>query len=124
MTLKKIAALLAASLLIAACQQIESWTGGSETPASSQSAPAANANDQKQIDAAMQRAYTAPIGQQVTWSNPDSGDAGTIIAIKDGYSQQGAYCRQFQETVTAGGQSKKSSADACQMPDGSWKAAP
>lgn len=121
MTSKPFIAALAASLLLCGCQQIESWTGGtSGNPPS----PALNADDSRPITDAKQRAYTAPIGQQITWNNPATGHSGTITAVKDGYSQQGAYCREFQETIMAQDQPKTTSSSACQQPDGSWKPGP
>jgi len=70
---------------------------------------------------AEQRAYTAPIGQQITWNNPQNGNAGTITPTKDGYDQGGAYCREFQQTITVGGKQQQGYGKACQQPDGSWK---
>ncbi|MDD5586625.1 MAG: RT0821/Lpp0805 family surface protein [Alphaproteobacteria bacterium] len=70
---------------------------------------------------AEQRAYTAPIGQQITWNNPQSGNAGTIVPVRDGYASTGAYCREFQQTIMVGGQQQQGFGRACQQPDGSWK---
>lgn len=70
---------------------------------------------------AEQRAYTAPIGQQITWNNPNNGNVGVITPVRDGYAQNGAYCREFQQTITIGGQQQKGYGKACQQPDGSWK---
>jgi surface antigen len=117
---KPAVAALAALLLLPACEYFKSTPA---TEAGSQSKPALSTEDQKQIDEAMQKAYTAPVGQKVSWNNPENGNSGTIIVIKDGYSQQGAYCREFQKTVVSGGQSTKTNSDFCQMPDGSWKPA-
>jgi len=70
---------------------------------------------------AQQAAYTAPIGQQIVWNNPDNGHSGTITPTRDGRDATGAYCREFQTTVTIGGQPKPAFGRACQQPDGSWK---
>ncbi|HEU0117043.1 MAG TPA: RT0821/Lpp0805 family surface protein [Alphaproteobacteria bacterium] len=70
---------------------------------------------------AEQRAYTAPVGQQITWNNPQNGNTGTITPTRDGYAQNGAYCREFQQTITVGGQQQQGYGRACQQPDGSWK---
>ena len=70
---------------------------------------------------AEQRAYTAPVGQQITWNNPDNGNTGTITPVRDGYASNGAYCREFQQTITVGGQKQQGYGKACQQPDGSWK---
>src|SRR6185437_9024536 len=78
-------------------------------------------NDRKQAAAAERRAYAAPIGQQITWNNPNNGNSGTITPVKDGYAQNGAYCREFQENIVVGGQQKQGYGTACQQPDGTWK---
>ncbi|MBV8548581.1 MAG: glycine zipper 2TM domain-containing protein [Alphaproteobacteria bacterium] len=70
---------------------------------------------------AEQRAYTAPVGQQITWNNPQNGNSGVITPTRDGYDQSGAYCREFQQTITVGGKQQQGYGKACQQPDGSWK---
>ncbi|MGQ0662926.1 MAG: RT0821/Lpp0805 family surface protein [Pseudomonadota bacterium] len=70
---------------------------------------------------AQTRAHAAPIGQQIAWSNPESGNAGTITARKDGRDQAGNYCREYQSTVTIGGQTEQAFGTACRQPDGTWK---
>jgi surface antigen len=77
--------------------------------------------DKQRALAAQQRAATAPVGQQITWNNPQNGNSGTITPVKDGYSQSGQYCREFQQTITINGQQQNGYGTACQQPDGSWK---
>lgn len=77
--------------------------------------------DRAEMNRAESRAYAAPIGQQITWNNPQSGNAGTITPVRDGYANNGAYCREFQQTITVGGQQQQAFGRACQQPDGSWK---
>lgn len=78
-------------------------------------------NDRRRAAAAEQRAYTAPVGQQITWNNPSNGNSGTITPVRDGYASNGAYCREFQQSITVGGQQQQAYGKACQQPDGSWK---
>ncbi len=78
-------------------------------------------NDKRAAAKAEQRAYAAPIGQQITWNNPQNGNSGVIVPLRDGYDQGGAYCREFQQTITVGGQRQQGYGKACQQPDGSWK---
>ena len=78
-------------------------------------------SDRAAASRAEQRAYTAPIGQQITWNNPDNGNSGTIVPVRDGYSNTGAYCREFQQTIIVNGQQQQGFGRACQQPDGSWK---
>lgn len=77
--------------------------------------------DRAALGGATSRAYSAPIGQQITWNNPQSGNAGTITPVRDGYSNDGAYCREFQQSITVGGQKQQGYGRACQQPDGSWR---
>lgn len=77
--------------------------------------------DRKRAQSAEQRAYAAPVGQQITWNNPQNGNSGTITPVRDGYAQNGSYCREFQQTITIGGQQQQGYGKACQQPDGSWK---
>ncbi len=77
--------------------------------------------DRSEMSRAESRAYAAPIGQQITWNNPQSGNSGTVIPVRDGYSNSGAYCREFQQTITVGGQKQQGYGKACQQPDGTWK---
>ena len=78
--------------------------------------------DQLAADQATQRAHAAPIGQPIAWNNPDSGNSGTVTPVRDGTNEQtGAYCREYQTTVTVGGKTEDAFGTACQQPDGSWK---
>ncbi len=77
--------------------------------------------DRAAMGSATSRAYTTPVGQQITWNNPQSGNAGTITPVRDGYANDGSYCREFQQTITVGGQKQQGYGRACQQRDGSWK---
>lgn len=77
--------------------------------------------DQMYAARAEQAAYAAPIGQQITWNNPDSGHSGTYIPTREGRDDSGNYCREYQTTVNIGGQTQKAYGQACRQPDGSWK---
>ena len=66
-------------------------------------------------------AQTAPIGTQITWSNPYSYNAGSIAATRDGYSESGEYCREFYQTVSIGGRTQDAYGVACRQPDGAWR---
>lgn len=70
---------------------------------------------------ATQTAHSAPIGETVAWSNPESGNAGTITPVRDGQSSVGRYCREYQQTITIGGRQEQGVGTACQNPDGTWE---
>ena len=60
-------------------------------------------------------------GQPGTWNNPDNGHVGTITPTKTYQQADGAYCREYQQTVTVGGKTEQAYGTACRQPDGSWK---
>jgi surface antigen len=70
---------------------------------------------------AQQKAYAAPLGQQITWNNPDTGHAGTITPTRDGTSADGKQCREYQSTVTVAGKTQQAYGTACLQADGTWK---
>jgi surface antigen len=77
--------------------------------------------DKVEMEKASTRATTAPIGQPISWRNPDSGNSGTVTPTREGTAANGDYCREFQQSVTVGGKSEQAFGTACRQPDGSWK---
>jgi len=64
----------------------------------------------------------APIGQRISWNNPDSGHYGTVTPTRDGIDRSsGAYCREYQTTVNVGGQQQSAYGTSCRQPDGDWQ---
>jgi len=66
-------------------------------------------------------AHSAPIGEEISWSNPDTGNYGTVTPTNDGQDNAGNYCREYQQTIYVGGQQEVGYGIACEQPDGSWK---
>jgi surface antigen len=77
--------------------------------------------DRMKAKGAYQKATAAPLGEQIAWNNPDSGNSGTVVPTRDGTSTSGRYCREFQQSVVIGGQNEQAYGVACQQPDGSWE---
>jgi surface antigen len=77
--------------------------------------------DQAYMGQAVTRAQSAPIGETISWRNPESGNSCTIKPTRDGYSSAGRYCREYQQTIIVGGKSQSAYGQACQQPDGSWQ---
>lgn len=77
--------------------------------------------DRMLADQAGQKALTGPMGQSITWNNPDNGHTGTVTPTREGTDQAGAYCREYQQTVVVGGQTQQAYGTACRQPDGAWK---
>ena len=63
----------------------------------------------------------SPKGTETTWQNPDNGHAGTFIPLNTTQPQPGIYCREFQQTVTIGGETQEAFGQACRQPDGTWE---
>jgi len=59
--------------------------------------------------------------QSYGWTNPDSGHAGTVVPQPAYQNTSGQYCREYQQTVTIGGQTEDAFGTACRQPDGSWQ---
>ena len=77
--------------------------------------------DRAKAERAYNQATTAPIGEEIVWANPESGNSGTVVPTREGTSTSGKYCREFQQTVIIGGQSEEAYGVACRQPDGSWQ---
>ena len=80
-----------------------------------------DAADRYQMQEAQKEAYSAPIGETITWNNPDSGNSGSYTPVRDGQTESGKYCREYQQTIIVGGQEQQAYGTACQQPDGSWE---
>lgn len=63
-------------------------------------------------------------GTSVQWQNPDTGATTTVVPQPAFQTASGQICREFQQTVTIGGQPQQAYGTACRQADGSWKLAP
>ena len=79
-----------------------------------------NRDKQMASQSTHQALESTPSGKAVAWNNPDSGHSGTVTPVRT-YQSNGVYCREYQQTVTIGGQPERSYGTACRQPDGSWK---
>lgn len=77
--------------------------------------------DQLAMASAQATAETAPLNEPVYWRNPESGNSGTVTAVREGTTRSGQHCREFQHTVFIGGKAEKGYGTACLQPDGSWR---
>ncbi len=70
---------------------------------------------------AAQQAYTAPLNQTISWSNPQSGHSGSITPIRQGtQASTGDTCREFRQAIMIDGQAQTAVSTACRNPDGTW----
>ncbi len=69
-----------------------------------------------------------PVNQQASWTSDKAGPNGqpvtyTVRPVRNYKTASHQYCREYQTTVTVGGEAKKAYGKACRQPDGSWKIA-
>ena len=63
----------------------------------------------------------APVNRVWRWSNPESGNSGSMAAITPPEAAAGQTCRSFRETITLkDGRTDTIIGRACQKADGSW----
>jgi surface antigen len=77
--------------------------------------------DKQKAEVAYSKATTAPVGETISWSTPNTGNQGSVTPTREGTSTTGAYCREFQQTVTIGGKQEQAYGVACRQPDGAWE---
>jgi len=77
--------------------------------------------DRMQANQAVTEAHQASLGETIVWNNPDSGNSGTVTPVRDGSTSSGLYCREFQQTITVGGETETAYGTACRQPDGTWR---
>ena len=77
--------------------------------------------DRAMLGQAGTRAQTAPIGETVSWNNPDSGNYGTVTPTREGRSSQGRYCREYEQTIFIDGRQETVVGNACQNSNGTWE---
>ena len=76
--------------------------------------------DQQRHYEARREATHTPVGQPVSWSNPDSGNSGRVTPVAETRNSEGEYCREFTETIEVDGETRQGSGLACRQPDGTW----
>lgn len=77
--------------------------------------------DMAHMQNANYEAHSAPIGDEISWNNPESGNYGSVTPTRDGSDSAGRYCREYQQTIYVGGQQETGYGIACQQPDGTWE---
>jgi surface antigen len=60
-------------------------------------------------------------GVASTWSNPDTGNTGTITPIRTYQASSGQNCREYRHDVRIGDKSETVIGTACRQADGTWK---
>ena len=78
--------------------------------------------DQVYANRALETSYEAPVGETVSWTNPESGNSGTYTPVNEGYgNDSGRYCREYKQTIEVDGRDETAYGTACQNADGTWQ---
>lgn len=64
---------------------------------------------------------TGQPGQTLPWSNPQTGNSGTVTPQAYYQTPSGQYCREYNQTINVGGKTERGYGKACRQPDGSWQ---
>jgi len=79
------------------------------------------ADRQAAADTTQKSLEYSPSGRTTTWSNPDSGNSGTVTPTKTYVASSGQSCREFETTIIVDGKQQAAKGKACRQSDGSWK---
>lgn len=60
-------------------------------------------------------------GEEVSWSNPNSGNSGSVTAGDRYHNADGQDCRTFETTVNSEGEARTAEGVACRQDDGTWQ---
>ena len=71
--------------------------------------------------ASQQALETAQPGQTLPWSNPQSGNSGSITPSNYYQTASGQYCREYTQTIQVGNRKETGYGRACRQPDGTWQ---
>ncbi len=63
---------------------------------------------------------TQATGNTSSWSNPDSGNSGSVTVNETFEKADGTPCRKFTQTISAGNQTESGVGTACRAADGTW----
>jgi surface antigen len=81
-----------------------------------------NRDRQRQAETTNRALETGQAGQGFSWTNPDSGNRGTVTPQQTFRNSTGQTCRDFTSSATsAQGQSAQGAGTACKQPDGTWR---
>jgi surface antigen len=64
---------------------------------------------------------SAPTNQPTSWRNPDSGYQASVTPTRTYQQANGAYCREYSQSIIVGGKPQSAYGTACRQPDGAWQ---
>lgn len=60
-------------------------------------------------------------GESITWTNPDSGNHGSVTPTATFRNEFGQNCRRFQQKIYMNDKPEVANGEACRQPNGHWK---
>lgn len=77
--------------------------------------------DKTYLAQANNAALTAPVGEKISWNNPQSGNYGYVTPTREGSDTSGRYCREYEQTIYVDGRQETGVGTACQGSNGTWE---
>lgn len=78
--------------------------------------------DKRMAAQAAQQAFEgARTGSSVEWTNPDSGNSGSVTPTRTYQLANGRYCRHYRQDIKIGNETHETTGTACRQADGSWQ---
>lgn len=78
--------------------------------------------DRQMLERAIAQALETQVsGEAVVWRNPDSGSYGEVSPLRTFKANNGAWCREYRETLVLGGIEETRQGVACRSPSGVWQ---
>lgn len=74
---------------------------------------------QREHETAQIAATTARVGEEIIWDTEDA--SGYVVTTREGTNRRGQTCREYQQSITVGGETEEAVGTACLQSDGSWK---
>lgn len=78
----------------------------------------------RQEEAAGRALEIGEVGQRIMWENPENAQGsakGATVITKQGRDTEGNTCREFQQEVTIGGETRQAYGTACRDENGDWQ---
>lgn len=76
--------------------------------------------DRLEQQRAFSNATSAPLGTNIHWRNINSGHHGSVTPIKEGYNEQGHYCRGVSQTIIVDNKEYHRYSKVCQYDHNNW----
>ena len=79
-----------------------------------------DAADAENVQDAGNEALDAPVGTEVAWNTPETGNSGTVKTTNETRNAAGRPCREIRQDANIDGEAVSDTVVACKQEDGSW----